>query len=179
MKKLSLLKKIIISGPESTGKTEICRKLSLHYNTVFIPEYARSYIENLKKKYTYKDVEHIAKQQIELLQKDYTNHKENFIFFDTGLIITKIWFQEVYGKFPKFIENELKSIKIDAYLLCYPDIEWLPDKVRENGGEKRIILFNKYLEEIKKTTLKYFIIKGEGDARFQNAVRYLDSAYCL
>jgi len=169
----------VLTGPESTGKTTLSEKLSKEYNTICVPEFAREYIENLKYDYKYKDVIFIAKKQIQQLTKQYYSNATDFIFFDTGLIITKIWFLEIFKKVPEFVEEAIRTIKIDMYLLCFPDIKWKQDDVRENGGEKRIYLFNKYKKELDSYKFKYFIIKGDEKLRFKSAKKYLSSAYCL
>jgi NadR type nicotinamide-nucleotide adenylyltransferase len=169
------LKKIVITGPESTGKSDLSKYLANYYNTFFIPEFARKYIENLNRKYTFNDVVEIAKQQIIDFKKEYSEENK-YIFFDTGLIITKIWFEEVYGKIPSFLEEALLQIKVDLYLICYPDIEWKYDKVRENGGEKRNYLFKKYLQEIENQNVNYKIVKGVGLERYKNAIDAILSA---
>lgn len=169
-------KTIVLTGPESTGKTTLTKKLSSFFKAQYYPEFARDYIENLNREYTFNDVVIIAKQQIEIFKKQNEN---KCIFYDTGLIITKIWFREVYGKVPSFINIAINNIKIDLYLLCYPDIKWVSDNVRENGGSKRLKLFNIYKTELDNYGFKYLIIKGEKDKRFSLAKEYLSSAYCL
>ena len=171
--------KIIITGPESTGKTTLSKQLSTYYNTIHIPEFAREYIENLDRRYTFEDVVIIAKKQIISLQKTDDTDIKDYMFFDTGLIITKIWFREVFNKVPDFVEEAIKTTNIDLYLLCYPDIEWIPDNVRENGGKKRLELFNQYKKELDNYKFNYFIIKGDDKSRFLSAKKYLSSAYCL
>jgi len=165
--------KIAVTGPESTGKTTISKQLANHYSGLYIPEYARDYILNLNRKYEYRDLEHIAKVQMESYIKA---NKENssLIFFDTWLIITKVWFQEVYGKCPKEVLSAIQNYKIDLYLICAPDIEWVKDEVRENGGEKRVELFNLYIKEIESLNIAYKIIEGSEDVRFKNAVNALE-----
>jgi len=173
------LKKIVITGPESTGKTTLIDYLSEKFSMPYYYEFAREYIENLNREYTFEDVENIAKKQISILKKSNYSVNEKCVFFDTGLIITKVWFQEVFNRVPFYVEEAIKEIKIDLYLLCYPDIKWVPDAVRENGGEKRLSLFNKYKEELEKNSFKYLIIKGYERERFLSAQEYLSSAYCL
>ena len=75
-------KRIVIIGPESTGKTALCKKLSEYYKTVWVPEYAREYVENLNREYEYKDLIKIAEKQISEFNNDYSN-ADKFIFFDT------------------------------------------------------------------------------------------------
>ncbi|MGC9343026.1 MAG: AAA family ATPase [Bacteroidales bacterium] len=167
------VKRIVITGPESTGKTNIASYLATKFNSIWIPEYARYYIENLKAKYDYSDIENIARKQVE----DYHHYSRNasgLVIFDTWLIITKVWFQKLYNKYPPWMEESIRNLKIDLYLLCTPDIEWKPDPLRENPGKKREILFNAYESEIKMTGAPYGIVKGSGKSRYESAERIVE-----
>ena len=164
---------IVISGPESTGKSTIAEYLAHHYNAAFIPEYARLYIESLGRPYDFNDIEHIARKQAsdlvscELLP----NH---LLFIDTYLIITKVWFDVVYGKVPIWIDENLRNAPIRLYLLCNTDIEWVADSVRENGGIMRNTLFDRYLTEIEYYNFPYKIISGTGQQRLNCAISAVD-----
>jgi len=164
------LKRIVLIGPESTGKTELASMLAKEFNTIYIPEYAREYIEHLNRKYTYNDVEYIAKKQIEF-ENEYQYKANKMLFYDTFLIITKIWFQLVYNKVPDWIEGKIKESKIDLFLLCNTDLPWVEDSVRENGGEKREQLFDIYKRELEYYNFDYKIITGVEDKRNLNALR--------
>jgi len=164
---------IVITGPESTGKTELAKYLADRYDGFLIPEYAREYIENLSRPYTYADVEKIAEKQIRQ-QELSLNQGKKIVFFDTWLVITKIWFLEVFGEHPSWVDHKLKSISIDLYLLCAPDIPWIPDRVRENGGERRDYLFSRYIMEIENLDVRYQIISGSGMSRFKRAVELIN-----
>ena len=168
------IKRIVIIGPESTGKTELTEFLARHFNTVHVPEYAREYIENLDRNYNYSDVEKIAKKQLEL-EKQYLNKAENILFYDTFLIITKVWFQVVYQKQPKWLEESVNNSHIDLYLLCDTEIPWIEDPVRENGGEMREKLFDIYKNELENYGFNYEIVTGTGDIRFQNALKIVNN----
>ena len=112
--------RIAVIGPESTGKTELCRALSLYYDCVWEPELARGYIESLGRSYTRADVEEIARLQIEQ-EKKYETAGAGMVFFDTDLIITKVWFQYKYhGAF--VVEEDWE--RFDFCLLAMPDIPW-------------------------------------------------------
>src|SRR5512133_1424151 len=103
------VKWVVISGPESTGKTELARDLSERLGTVYVPEYAREYIERLNRPYTYSDVEQIAKYQL-AEERIYESKASNgLIIFDTWFIITKVWFDLVFGKCPEWIIPHIKS----------------------------------------------------------------------
>ena len=167
--------KIALIGPESTGKTELASALAEHYNSLWVPEYARQYIENLGRSYTYEDVCRIAEKQIE--QENYflshTDLNEKCVFFDTELIITKVWFEYAYKKVPEFLANQLNSSFFDYYLLCSPDLPWLPDSVREHGDD-RDFFFDWYRKEIELLKKPYAIINGSGKDRLQCAINALE-----
>ncbi len=163
---------IVITGAESTGKSVLTEALAKYYNVPFIPEIARDYIENLDRKYNYPDVETIARKQIDLLNQ-LSNSGIPYLFIDTWLIITKIWFEFVFHKIPDWLETEILNTKIDLFLVCNIDLPWVPDPVRENGGQKRELLHYKYIEEIEKYNFKYQIVSGQNEKRLNNAINYL------
>jgi NadR type nicotinamide-nucleotide adenylyltransferase len=174
----SMKGRIVITGPESTGKTSLCLHLASVYNTIYIPEFARKYISDLKSPYTYCDVLNIALEQVKL-ERMASQSCDGFVFFDTWLIITKIWFREVYSKYPSWIDEKLNEIKIDLFLLCAPDIAWVADSVRENGGQRRFYLFDEYEKEIKKLNAEYRVIRGDGPSRFTLAEKYINEHFKL
>lgn len=167
------VKRIVLIGAESTGKTELSEYLSQKFNTVWVPEYAREYIENLKRPYYYDDVEYIANKQIEL-ENTYCQKANKILFYDTYLIITKIWFKLVFNKIPDWIDEKIKNSKIDLFLLCNNDIPWVFDPVRENGGKMRNKLFEIYENELNQYKFNYKIIDGIGDERFRNAYNHVN-----
>ncbi len=160
--------KIVISGPESTGKTELAVHLSGLLRADYIPEYARTYIERLERTYTYEDVEHIARVQEREL-KEAVRKNSRIIILDTYLVITRVWFTEVFGKVPHWIDPCLRESGIDLFLLCFYDIEWVNDPVRENPGPRREYLFNRYREEIERFGIPWEPVRGTGIERFENA----------
>ena len=146
--------KVAIIGPESTGKSTLAHYLAKRYNGVCVPEYAREYMEKLNRDYTMDDVVYIAKQQIRQLQE----LEDALYFFDTELVITKVWFEYKYGFCPSWLEQAIHDYPMDVYLICYPDIEWKQDPVRENP-DIRLELFQRYESEIQKLGIPYYIIK--------------------
>jgi len=167
--------KIAILGPESTGKTMLAGKLADHFNAPWVPEYARQYVEKLSVPYTYDDVCNIALKQLEEEKEAaLMDSTAGYVFFDTELIITKVWFLYRFGSVPGFVTEQFDSGFFDLYLLCSPDLPWEPDPVREHG-EDREYFFNWYKKEIDKTGKPCFIVTGSGEQRFQNALNGLKS----
>ena len=142
--------------PESTGKTTLARYLASRYDGVFVPEYAREYMEKLNRPYTYDDVCSIARQQIDQL----ATLTANTYFFDTELIITKVWFEHKYGTCPEWVVDAIHTYPMDVYLLCYPDLPWIADPVRENPNI-RYELFQRYEREVQELGIPYYIIRHE------------------
>jgi nicotinamide riboside kinase len=172
------LKTIVVTGPESTGKTMISAYLAGQLGCPWIPEYARDYIGSLNRHYNYSDIEHIAENQV-ARKKEIEKSGASMLVLDTWLIITKVWFQEVYNKYPDWIDKEIETQYIDLFLVCKPDIPWIPDPLRENGGEKREYLLSRYIEEIQKTDMKYILIGGTGNERYNNAFESVKTHFNL
>jgi NadR type nicotinamide-nucleotide adenylyltransferase len=165
---------VALTGAESTGKSTLAKQLAEHYQTVYVPEYAREYVSALDGPYTYADVEHIGRTQIS--QKQDCEIKANRIFFlDTYLIITRVWFDVVFQKHPDWIDEELNQKTVDLYLLCDTDITWEDDPVRENGGEMRENLMQRYREELVAWNCTFRLVSGIGNERLQNAIDQVDT----
>lgn len=166
-------KTIIITGPESSGKSTLVNQLKHELNATVYNEYARDYIQNLNRNYTFQDIEHIAKQQISEL-KEAEKAKTEYVLFDTSLAITKVWFEVVYKKTPFWFEEEISNFSADLILLLKPDLPWIEDKVRENGSsESRILLFNRYKEIYSELNCLIKIIEGKEHFRTKMAIDYI------
>lgn len=163
---------IVITGAESTGKTALAKSLASYFGVNWVPELARSYVENLNRPYTYADVENIAKQQINQFTESLKT-KPDLLFFDTGLIITKVWFEVVYKKCPDWLLTEIDQMPKFLHLLCHTDLPWKADSVRENGGEMRNKLTEIYTTELVKYGYPFKVVKGIGENRLQNALKLL------
>ncbi len=161
--------KIAIIGPESTGKSELSRELARQFQVPWVPEYARTYVESLNRDYSFDDVVKIAKHQIKQEKELNANQVLPFVFLDTDLIITKVWMEYCFQQVPEFVVNHLNDQPIDLYLLCYPDIPWEDDPVREHGDDREMF-FEWYKKEIEHLKRPYVIVRGEGESRTQNAL---------
>ncbi len=170
--------RIVVTGAESTGKSTIAKMLAKKYNGLYIPEYAREYTENLKRPYQETDLINIANKQIQQLTQNYSSEHQ-VIFFDTGLEITQVWFEEKYNHCPDFIKDTIPNLPIDLYIVCDTDLEWKNDKVRENGGTKREYLLKRYEQILRSNQLFYVKIKGFHKKREKYIEMLLNSAYHL
>jgi nicotinamide riboside kinase len=163
---------IVVTGAESTGKSVLTQQLSRLFCAPAFPEFSREYIEQLKHPYNYNDVMSIALMQNAQMNKSRVLRQE-YVFFDTWLIITMVWFEVVFKKIPGWIPETIKNSPVDLFLLCDTDIPWVPDKVRENGGEMRELLNKRYLQIIREAGFKYRLVTGASDKRLLNAVDFI------
>ena len=159
-----------ITGAESTGKSTLTEELAKRFGAVGIPEYARTYLESINRPYKYEDVETIARHQIDLI---YLNRQKPLVFFDTCLIILKIWFREVYHIVPGWLEEEIPKAGQGTYLLCEPDLPWQYDPLRENPF-RREYLSEQYEQELKAAGFTYFRVFGKGEERVHQAVEIIN-----
>ncbi len=161
------LKRVLITGPESSGKTELVNYLSDQFKGLAVEEYARGYVEGLDRPYSFEDVEHIAGQQLSSYEREYP--ETEWVFYDTWLMITRVWFEVVYQKVPPWVDNAILEAHFDLILLCAPDLPWIPDKVRENGGLERERLFEQYQKELERFGMDWELVSGSGKERFSMA----------
>lgn len=161
--------RIGIVGAESCGKTTLALSLAQQLHGTCVGEYARDYVGQLPAPYTYNDVVHIARKQCEELSADYPTR---WVFYDTELIITKVWFMHKYGCCPAFVTEMLRSYPLDFVLLCACDLPFVPDPLRENPAI-RPQLTAWYRDELEEYGIPYSVVSGTGDARLQSALHAL------
>jgi len=167
------IKKIAITGPESTGKSTLARQLADHYNTVWIHEFARSYIDQLDHPYEKKDLLKIAKGQINGEEMGDSNANK-LLFCDTELLVIKIWSMYKYGTVHPKILSEIKKRSYDLYLLADIDLPWEYDSQREHP-ENRVYFFKWFERELKALNANYHIIHGNRRERLTNSIRIIDT----
>ena len=162
-----MLKKIAIIGPESSGKTSIAQQLANQLDTVWVPEFAREYLENLGRPYEEIDLLEIAKGQLALEKRMEPNASE-WLICDTNLVVILIWSQEKFGKIAPELETLFQPEIYALHLLMKPDLPWEPDPLREDPHRLNE-LFDIYREFLDKRNIPYQIVSGYGDERTRKA----------
>lgn len=172
------MKKIVIIGPESTGKSTLCEELAAHYNTVWCPEYAREYLLQNGTNYTYDDLIRIAQGQLTL--EDYLQQEAegNYYFVDTDMYVMKVWYEVAFGHCPTWILKTLAKSTCDLYLLCNTDLPWAQDELREYPDLKmRQRLFNMYKDIVINSGIPWVEINGTERQRLQKAIYSIDAIF--
>jgi len=185
------IKKVVVIGPESTGKSTLCSLLAAHYHTIWCAEYAREYLLNNGSDYTYEDLLTIAKGQL-LLQEQaekkmvngellidhspFTIHHSSLLFIDTDMYVMKVWCEYVFGKCHQFILEEIIQRKYHLYLLCKPDITWVKDELREYPDEQtRIELYHIYRDILVNQHVPWTEVSGDFEQRLQTGIEAVES----
>jgi len=167
-----VVKKIAITGPESTGKSNLAKQLAEHFQTVYVPEFARDYINGLSRSYNQNDIIHIAENQLMNERKSMLN-ANRFLFCDTELIVTKVWSLHKYKNCHPWILEQIEKNPCDLYLLCDVDLPWEFDVQREHP-HLRQFFFDWYKNELENYDFNYEIVSGEGEKRIQNAIHIIN-----
>ena len=163
---MSILK-IAITGPESSGKTKLAEDLSVYYDALMVPEYARTYLEENGPDYTQDQFIEMANGQYGQMEF-YESLAQEIIIYDTEMLVYKIWGSEKYNEEIETVESAWDKQNIPLYLLCKPDIEWEEDILRESK-QNRDALFIRYQTELMILNRPFIIIDGQGDIRFEKA----------
>jgi len=165
-------KKVVIIGPESTGKSTLCTQLSAHFDTIWCPEYAREYLLANGTAYSYNDLLTIAKGQLKLEEQFIAMLKnQKPLFIDTDMYVLKVWCEFVFGKCHRFILNQIIERKYDLYLLCNTDLPWVKDELREYPDiEKRQTLYKTYKDILINQSVPWVEISGKADERLIKAI---------
>jgi NadR type nicotinamide-nucleotide adenylyltransferase len=195
-----MIKKVVIIGPESTGKSSLCELLAQHYASLWCPEFAREYLVTNGKDYDFDDLLFIAKGQLALedeytqlmqhqwsMVKDQTPNGDKIkwinsntlittrhspiLFIDTDMYVMKVWCEYVFQKCHQFILEEIVKRKYDLYLLCDTDLPWIKDDLREYPDEKtRRELYQMYKDLLTNQQVPWIAISGSNAERTLDAV---------
>ena len=160
--------KIVLTGPESTGKSTLAKQLANHFKTAMVPEYARLFIDELDRPYVESDLLEIAKKQLELENRQMPE-AVNLLICDTDLVTIKIWSEYKYQRCDSQILEWIDRQRYDHYLLCGIDLEWQFDPQRENPNDREA-LYGIYKKELAFYKKAFTEITGDTHQRFQQAV---------
>lgn len=171
-----MLKKVVVIGPESTGKSTLCEQLAQHYDSAWCPEFAREYLLTNGTNYSYNDLLTIAKGQL-ALEDEYAGmvHHSKPLFIDTDMYVMKVWCEFVFNQCHRFILDQIVERKYDLYLLCNIDLPWVKDELREYPDLKtRERLFYIYKDIMINQPVPWIEIEGNDELRLETAVHAVD-----
>ena len=162
--------KIAITGPESSGKTTLCKSLSEHFKTPYITEFSRTYLEKKNGSYNQADLDKIAEGHLKLI----SNEEKKIMIYDSDFIVLEIWSKYKFGNTTKLINKLVRKNLFDLHILCKPDIPWEEDPLRENKYD-RDYLFGLYKESLNRYKKHYITVSGLHIERLKKSIDKINS----
>ncbi|NDE61269.1 MAG: ATPase [Cyclobacteriaceae bacterium] len=167
---MKLPKRILILGPESSGKSTLAEALAQHFQEPWVPEVARQYLQDVNRPYDFEDLLYLGKQQMSW-EDELASKAKSYLFCDTDLRVIQVWSQHRFGKIDPWVQEELERRTYDLILLCAPDLPWQADPLREHPlPEHRERFFQQYLHLTKESGVPYRIISGNAEQRLRDSV---------
>ena len=165
--------KVVINGPESTGKTTLTKQLAEYFNTEYVPEFARDYLQekwDLKKEICSKeDLLVIVKEQVNL-ENELSSKANKVLLLDTNIITTVNWSITHFDGFcDPWIIRQTEFLEYDHYLITNIDFPWVKDDLRDRPNERENML-SSLINQHDIRGLKYSIISGVKDVRKSQSI---------
>ena len=169
--------KVVLFGPESTGKTTLAEQLARHYHTVWVPEYAREYLQdkwnNERKTCEPHDLLPIAEGQMRM-ENNLIKRATDILICDTDLLETKVYSEAYYGSgCDSILEKYALENSYDLYILTNIDIPWEEDDLRDKPDE-RVLMFNYFKDSLERYDRKYILVSGDKNKRLKTAIEHID-----
>ena len=172
------MRKVVVIGPESTGKSTLCAQLAEHYKTCWCPEFAREYLLAKGKSYSYEDLLNIAMAQLELEDSMLSVAGNGFYFIDTDMYVMKVWCEVAFEQCHKWILNQIAARQYDMYLLCCVDLPWVKDELREYPDPGiRHKLFKMYKDIVINSGSRWAEVSGTDAQRLYTAISILNTVF--
>ena len=174
----SSLFRVVVFGPESTGKTTLCKDLAAHYKTLWVPEFARDYLQEkwdtTQEICTLEDLPTIAQGQMNS-ENEALKNASKVLFCDTNILVTQIWSETHFDGYcdPKIIAA-VNQVHYDLYLLTEVDIPWEADDLRDRPNDREG-MFEYFKVKLEEQNVAYEYIKGDRENRIKQATTAIDS----
>lgn len=173
-----MIRKVVVLGPESSGKSTLCQQLADYYQTSWCPEFAREYLKESRGQYTFEDLLNIAQGQLELEDTLLADARNGFYFIDTDMYVMKVWCEVVFERCHTWILQQIAKREYDFYFLCQPDLPWVKDELREYPDPNiRKKLYTMYKDILINSGGPWSEVSGADTQRFQMAVGVLNAVF--
>lgn len=172
------MKKVVIIGPESTGKSTLTQQLATHYNTAWCPEFAREYLKENGTDYSFEDLLNIARGQLILEDNMLARARNDLYFIDTDMYVMKIWCEVAFNNCHTWILKQIAVRHYDLIFLCDTDLPWVRDDLREYPDLKtRQRIFKMYKALLVTQKVRWAVISGSYSERLQTALSIVKTVF--
>lgn len=169
------VKRVTVFGPESTGKSTLCRALGAHYRTIVAPEYGRTYTEIFGTAVKADDLRKIVMGHLAAVAAA-KRQANRILIEDTDPVMTGVWSDLLVGARHDWFGGFRDYA--DLYLLMDVDLPWVDDGTRYfRSNEKRRHFFEACENELRSRGVRYAVVRGDGETRIRAAVEAIDIAF--
>ena len=162
--------RVVVTGSECTGKTTLAKALAAHYETTWVPEFARRFVRDKGDAPAYEDVEAIARGQM-AIEEEAAAEASGLLVQDTDLLSTVVYSHHYYGDCPRWVEETLDDRAADLYLLAGIDVPWAPDGEQRDRGGRRDEMQGLFRTALRERGLRFVEINGSVDERLAAATK--------
>ncbi|MCU0635714.1 MAG: AAA family ATPase [Gemmatimonadaceae bacterium] len=164
--------RIVLTGPESTGKTVLAASLAAHYGAPCVPEFVRTFAAAKGSPIAFTDHGPIARGQMALEDAAWASAPP-LVIHDTDLMSTVVYCLHYFGRAPQWIEDEARARRASHYLLCDIDLPWVADGVRDRPHQREALLAL-FRDTLDRLEAHWTLVRGTGDTRRQAAIAIID-----
>lgn len=175
------VKRVVLIGAESTGKTTLAEQLAEHYSTCWLPEYGREHWErkvkglpatDLNVSWSKEEFVHIAREQ-QRRENDLAKTANRVLICDTNAFATGTWYERYENGRDDDVDSIGRMDKVDLYLLTAPDVPFIQDGVRD-GEHVRDWMHDRFKEQLSEGTIPFLELRGTYEGRKQTAIAAID-----
>lgn len=170
--------RVVLIGPECTGKTRLAGELAALYGVPWSREYAREYVDRHGRALGYADVEPIGRGQKhgeDVAIARATAERSPLVLLDTDLVSTAVYGRHYYGDCPAWIEQEAARRLGELYLLHHIDVPWVEDARQREQPERRPQLFQRFRATLEGSGARLAHVRGGWDERRRRALQAIDA----
>ena len=170
------MKRVVLTGSESTGKTTLAQKLADHFRVSWVPEFVREYADRKGAPLDFSDHGPIARGQIALedaYRREAEARDERVLIQDTDLLSTAVYCAHYYGECPRWIQDAARERRPDLYLLLDIDLPWVADAPRDRG-HMRPEMQALFRDAVERSGVEFVEISGDAEERFATALAAID-----
>ena len=168
-----MIRRIVVTGSECTGKSTLAAALATHYGTVWSPEYVREFVAGRKEPVRAEDVEAIAKRQMQV-QDALAGRSDRLLIHDTDLLSTAVYSRHYFGDCPAWIEDEVRRREADLYLLAGIDVPWEADGDQRDRGDRRDEMHALFRDALSRRGFSFVELSGPHERRLETAICSID-----